>query len=93
MPAGAADQPNKATADLNVLLAKLQSIVKDVSATTQQLPGVLSRSEDLIDNSVELTDKLNNHWLLGGSGDVEDTVKSWPSIHSIDDSPYDEISE
>ncbi|MFW5426550.1 MAG: MlaD family protein [Methylophagaceae bacterium] len=91
--AGATDQLNKATADLNVLLAELQSIVKDVSATTEQLPGVLSRSEDLIDNSVELTDKLNNHWLLGGNGDVDDTVKSWPSIHSIDDSPYDEINE
>lgn len=79
-----------ATADLNVLLLELQTIVKDVEATTQQLPGVLSRSEDLIDNSVELTDKLNNHWLLGGSGEAEDTIKPWPSIHSIDESPYDE---
>jgi ABC-type transporter Mla subunit MlaD len=91
--AGATDQLNKATADLNVLLAELQIIVKDVGATTEQLPGVLSRSEDLIDNSVELTDKLNHHWLLGGSGEAEKTIKSWPSIHSIDESPYDEINK
>ena len=88
--AGATDELNKATADLNALLVDLQGIVKDVGASSKQLPGVLARSEDLLDNSVELTDKLNNHWLLGGKGEGNQPSQPWPSIHSIGESPYDE---
>lgn len=87
--AGATDELNKATTDLNALLVDLQSIVKDVGASSEQLPGVLARSEDLLDNSVELTDKLNNHWLLGGKGEIDAPNHPWPSIHSIGESPYD----
>ncbi len=91
--AGATDQLNKATADLNLLLAELQGIVKDVHASSAQLPGVLARSEDLLDNSVELTDKLNSHWLLGGKGEGSEPTQPWPSIHSIGESPYDEVGK
>ncbi len=86
----ATDQLNKAATDLNKLLIELDSILKDVGASTEKLPGVLSRSEDLLDNSVELTEKLKNHWLLGGQGGDE-APKQWPSIHSIGESPYDEV--
>ena len=89
---GATDQLNKAAADLNKLLVELDKILKDVGASSEKLPGVLSRSEDLLDNSVELTDKLNNHWLLGGEGE-DGAPKQWPSIHSIGESPYDEVVE
>ncbi len=89
--AGATDQLNQATEDLNALLAELQGIVEDVRASSAQLPGVLARSEDLLDNSVELTDKLNSHWLLGGKGEGSEPSQPWPSIHSIGESPYDEV--
>ncbi len=91
--AGATDQLNKATGDLNALLAELQGIVEDVHASSTQLPGVIARSEDLLDNSVELTDKLNSHWLLGGKGPASEPPQPWPSIHSIDNSPYDEVGK
>ncbi len=75
-----------ATGAVPDILTRVDALVINVGDSTKKLPSLLSRSTNLLDNSIEMTDKLNNHWILGGDKKMP---KSWPSIHSIGESPYD----
>mgnify|MGYP003974419833 FL=1 len=77
---------NQVSSEVNVALKKLvklitqvQVIVKQIEKSATVIPGIVIEGKELIENSVELTEKLKGHWLLGQP--APSTFSQTPSIH------------
>jgi len=80
----------KASEQLNTLLGELEGVVEQLShlvgqidAGSEHIPTLFSESRILVERANELTERLNKHWLLGGS--PEEKRPYFPSVHPIPD--------
>jgi phospholipid/cholesterol/gamma-HCH transport system substrate-binding protein len=80
----------KASEQLNTLMGELEGVVEQLShlvgqinAGSEHIPTLFSESRILVERASELTERLNSHWLLGGS--PAEKKPYFPSVHPIPD--------
>lgn len=71
----------------NALVGQVSEILDRVNANSGRVQRVLLRSEELLETTNDLTQKLNNHWLLGGD---QPPKEGWSGFRPRPISPYDE---
>ena len=73
--------------DVSLILNHVLNVLGNVEKGSHNIPVIISNGRDLLQNIEEITDKLNNHWLLGGKSTPSHGVI--PSIH-MDETLYTE---
>ena len=69
--------------ELEGVVEQLSHLVGQIDAGSEHISTLFSESRILIERANELTERLNRHWLLGGS--PEEKKPYFPSVHPIPD--------
>ncbi len=69
-----ADRAEKASKDLEPIMADLQISMKNLKAASQELPGIMHSGKEAVDNVNKTMKSLQGNWLLGsGASKAEKT--------------------
>lgn len=89
---GSSDRLDQILAELQTLTRHARLIVQRLDSGTEELPDLISEGHSLIKNTNEITDRLSNHWLLGGDA-TEESVRPLPGLHPNDPEAYDAATD
>jgi len=76
-------QVKELLAELTVLAQRADRIVANIELSAEELPLLISDSHALVRSANDITDRVNRHWLLGGSQPGDDL----PPMHMSHPAP------
>lgn len=77
--------------NMDRLMLSLEEVSQVVLADSARISRILSESEEMVENANQISDKVNQHWLLGpGKAEPQQT---WSGFHPRLSSPYEEKPE
>ncbi len=79
----ASQQLNRLLTELGDVTGQLSHLVKQIDAGSEHIPTLFLESRILVERANELTERLNSHWLLGGS--PQEKRPYFPNVHPIPD--------
>ncbi len=79
----ASEQLNELLQELGTVVGQLGHVVKQVEVGSEHIPTLFSEGRILVERANELTERLNRHWLLGGSSQQKKSY--YPRVHPIPD--------
>lgn len=85
---GSSDRLDQILAELQTLSQHARQIVQRIDAGTEELPDLIDEGRLLLRNTNEITERINNHWLLGGST-AEVGMRPLPGLHPDDREAYE----
>jgi ABC-type transporter Mla subunit MlaD len=89
---GSSDRLDQILAELQTLSQHARLIVQRLDSGTEELPDLISEGHSLIKNTNEITDRISNHWLLGGDA-TGGSIQPLPGLHPHDPGAYDAAAD
>ncbi len=77
----ASEQLNALLSELGGVVEQLDHLITQMDSGSEHIPALFSESRILIERANDLSERLQNHWLLGGPG--EQKKPYFPSVHPL----------